>query len=67
MREVILYHGEDEYWVTECPSLPGCISQWETKKAIENIKDAIKVYIEALQEDSLPVPAKTFETMVITV
>lgn len=32
MIEVILYHGEDGYWVTEGSSLPGCISQGETKK-----------------------------------
>lgn len=26
MRQVILYPGEDGFWVVECPSLPGCIS-----------------------------------------
>jgi hypothetical protein len=25
MRQVIIYPGEDSYWVAECPSLPGCI------------------------------------------
>ena len=46
MRQVIMYPGEDGYWVTECPSLPGCISQGETKEeAIKNIKEAIEVYI----------------------
>jgi len=38
MRQVIIYPGEDGYWVAECPSLPGCVSQGETKeKAIQNI------------------------------
>jgi len=32
MREVILRPGEDGYWVAECPSLPGCISQGKTKE-----------------------------------
>ena len=32
MRQVIIYRGEDGYWVTECPSLPGCISQGKTKE-----------------------------------
>lgn len=32
MREVILYPGEDGYWVVECPSLPGCISQGKTER-----------------------------------
>ena len=32
MRQVILYPGEDGYWVVECPSLPGCVSQGKPKK-----------------------------------
>ncbi len=57
MRQVVVYPGEDGYWVAECPSLPGCISQGETKEeAIANIKDAIVGYIKALEEDGLPVP-----------
>lgn len=52
MREAILYPGEDGYWVVECPSLPGCISQGKTKEeAIENIKEAINCYIHALEEE----------------
>jgi len=54
MRRVIIYPGEDGYWVVECPSLPGCVSQGKTKKeAIANIKEAINGYIKALEEDRL--------------
>ena len=54
MREVILYPGEDGYWVVECPSLRGCISQGKTRdEAIKNIKEAIDGYIAALEEDGL--------------
>ena len=57
MRQVILYRGEDGYWVAECPSLPGCISQGTSKaEAVENIREAIRGYIHALEQDSLPVP-----------
>jgi len=42
MRQVVLFPGEDGYWVVECPGLPGCISQGKTKEeAISNIKEAI--------------------------
>lgn len=42
MREVVLYPGEDGYWVVEYPSLPGCVSQGKTiEEAIANIKEAI--------------------------
>ena len=32
MRQVIIFRGEDGYWVAECPSLPGCLSQGKTKE-----------------------------------
>jgi len=68
MREVIIYRGEDNYWVAECCSLPGCISQGKTKEeAISNIKEAIEVYIESLKEDNLPIPKELFETIVVAV
>jgi predicted RNase H-like HicB family nuclease len=68
MRQIILYPGEDGYWVVECPSLPGCISQGENKaKAVSNIREAIEGYIAALEEDSLPVPVERFETIVMAV
>ena len=54
MRQVIIYPGEDGFWVAECPSLPGCISQGRSKEeAIENIKEAIEVYSAALTEDGI--------------
>ena len=68
MRQVILYSGDDGYWVVECPSLPGCISQGETKpEAIVNIKEAIEAYVAALEDDGLPVPEERFETLVVAV
>jgi predicted RNase H-like HicB family nuclease len=68
MRQVIIYPGEDGYWVAECPSLPGCISQGETKeKAIENIKEAIEAYTFALKEDGLPVPEDRLEALLVAV
>ncbi len=57
MRQVIIYIDEDGYFIAECPSLPGCISQGKTEQeALTNIRDAIKGYINALEQDGLPVP-----------
>jgi predicted RNase H-like HicB family nuclease len=56
MRPIIISKGEDGYWVSQCPSLPGCISQGKTKdEAIQNIRDAIAEYILALKEDGLKI------------
>lgn len=58
MRQVVVYLGEDGYFVVECPSLPGCLSQGKTREeAVENIKEAIQGYVAALEEVGLPVPA----------
>ncbi len=68
MRQVVLYKDEDGYWVVECPSLKGCVSQGKTKEeALVNIKEAITGYIAALEEDNLPVPADNFETFLVLV
>ncbi len=57
MRQAIIFRGEDGFWVAECPSLPGCISQGETREeAVRNIREAIQLYIETLEEDGLDVP-----------
>ena len=46
MGQVIIYPGEDEFFIAECPSLPGCISQGKTREeAISNIREAIEGYI----------------------
>ena len=68
MRQVLIYPGEDGYWVAECPGLPGCISQGRTKQeAIVNIREAIQGYIASLEEDGLPVPKERFEALIVAV
>lgn len=68
MREVVIYPGEDGYWVSECPSLPGCISQGHSKEeAILNIREAIQAYILTLEDDGLPIPNESFQTMLVAV
>ncbi len=68
MRQVVLYPGEDGYWVVECPSLPGCVTQGRTKEeALANAREAINGYVTALRDDGLPVPEETFQTLVVAV
>jgi len=51
MHKVIIYPGEDGYWVAECLSLPGCVSQGKTKLQVKaNIREAIEGYEAALEE-----------------
>ena len=52
-RYSVILHPDTEdggYWI-ECPSLPGCASQGDTKEeALEMIKDAIKGHLEVVEE-----------------
>ena len=48
--KVRLRKSEEGYSVS-CPGLPGCWSQGETEEeALENIQDAIKEYLAAVDE-----------------
>jgi predicted RNase H-like HicB family nuclease len=68
MRQVILYTDEDGVWITECPSLPGCISDGATREeALENIREAIIGYIEALEQDGLAVPEENREVVTLEI
>jgi predicted RNase H-like HicB family nuclease len=68
MRQVLIYPGEDGFWVAECPSLPGCISQGETKEeAISNIREAICLYVEVLKEDGNSIPEDHFDALLVAI
>jgi predicted RNase H-like HicB family nuclease len=52
---VTLDRDEDGVWVVECPSIPGCVSQGQTREeALENIKDAIAACLQVRAERGLP-------------
>jgi predicted RNase H-like HicB family nuclease len=48
--KVVLHESEEGFSVS-CPGLPGCWSQGETEEvALENIQDAIREYLAAVDE-----------------
>ena len=41
----------------DVPALPGCYSQGECREdALENVKEAIQLYLQALRDDGRQVP-----------
>jgi len=58
MRQVLIYPDpEDGGWVAIVPSLPGCISEGETREeALRNIREAIALVEDVLREDGHEVP-----------
>lgn len=62
---VLIEPDEDGVFVAEVPSLPGCISQGETRReALDNIREAIELYLESLREHDEPVPPSIDEELV---
>ena len=61
-RTVFLYPDEDGYIIAEVPSLPGCISQGETRQeALQNIQEAILLHLEVLEERGEFIPEDNIE------
>ena len=57
---VTIDRDEDGVWIVECPSIPGCVSQGDTKEeAIANIREAIALCIEVRAEQGLPLTVET--------
>ncbi len=63
---ITIERDEDGIYIVECPSIPGCVSQGETKdEALENIKDAIKLCLEVRAEKGLPLTIETRQVEVV--
>ena len=57
---VTLDRDEDGYWVVECPSIPGCVSQGKTREeAVQNIQEAIRLCLEVRAELGIPLTIET--------
>ncbi len=54
---IVLEQDEDGIYVASCPALQGCYTQGNTyEEAIANIKDAMRLHIEARKSLGEPVP-----------
>lgn len=56
---VVLEREEGGGYHAFCPALKGCHSQGDTfDEAVENIREAISLYIETLREDGEKIPSE---------
>ena len=62
---VYLEQDEDGVFVASCPTLPGCVSQGETRQeATENIQEAIEGYLKSLHKHGDAVPPGILEEII---
>ncbi len=54
---VLIEQDEDGLFVATCPSLPGCVSEGNSRdEARTNIRDAIAGYVASLEKHGEPIP-----------
>jgi predicted RNase H-like HicB family nuclease len=54
-----LEQEEDGRYVASVPALPGCVSQGDTcAEALNNIREAIELYVDDCREAGDPVPTE---------
>ena len=62
---ITIFQDEDGMYISECPSIPGCVSQGKTEKeAEENIQEGIKECLEVRAEKGMPLTVTTREVEV---
>ncbi len=50
--QVVLERSEDGGFTASVPSLPGCISEGDSRdEALRNIREAIELYLEPIDDD----------------
>lgn len=55
--KIVLEPSEEGGFTVFVPGLPGCISEGDTKEeALANIKEAIELYLEPVDDDLATVP-----------
>jgi predicted RNase H-like HicB family nuclease len=65
LRYSIVLHKSKEGYAVCCPALPGCWSQGQTEQeALENIRDAIREYLAAINQT---LPAADVREVEVTV
>ena len=63
---VTLDRDEDGVWVAECPSIPGCVSQGQSREeALANIKEAIAGCLEVRAERGMALTIETQQVEVV--
>ena len=64
----LTYDFEYGGYVSNCPTLPGCMSQGKTKEAaFRNIREAIRGYLHVAKEKGMRIPSETFEERYVTI
>ena len=64
--QITIDRDEDGVWISECPSIPGCVSQGSTRdEATANVREAIALCLEVRAERGMPLTVETAQVEVV--
>jgi predicted RNase H-like HicB family nuclease len=64
--KIVFEKSEEGGYTVYVPSLPGCISEGASKdEAIENIKEAIELYLEPIEDELLEYQNYEYEELMV--
>lgn len=62
---VVIEQDEDGKFIASCPTLPGCVSDGDTRaEALGNMKDAMEGYLASVVKSGDPLPTPLSEEIV---
>jgi len=64
--KIVLEASEEGGYTVYVPSLPGCISEGDTKEdALANIREAIELYLDPVEDDTTILPGSEISEIAI--
>lgn len=64
--KVVLEECEEGGYTVYVPSLPGCISEGDTKEeALANIKEAVELYLEPVEDETVGYETPIYEEILL--
>ncbi|MFN0133405.1 MAG: type II toxin-antitoxin system HicB family antitoxin [Phycisphaerales bacterium] len=65
---VVVHRDEDGAWCADVPAMPGCVSSGVTRaEAIDNIREAIQIWLETQTDLGRPIPHTDVDVEVVAV
>ena len=62
--KIVLEPAEEGGYTVYVPALPGCISEGDTREeAINNIKEAIELYLETVEDEAIGIEEGNYEVI----
>ncbi|AEH44582.1 Uncharacterized protein family UPF0150 [Thermodesulfatator indicus DSM 15286] len=66
--KIVLEPSEEGGYTVYVPGLPGCISEGDTvEEALQNIKEAIELYLEPVEDDLVSFAEKQVKIIELTI